>query len=154
MINKKNIKRCIASVMLGATILAGIGVTVKEKKTDHTEKLCLITEMLNKINPKDSSPLGVVLHQMPEMTKDYKEKGIENVSISYKSYEEERIETIYAKPVGKRIGNSTIQYIAPDDFELCREENGKVVCKKEVTVTEMHHYLEADVPYAKRLKLD
>ena len=155
MINKKNIKRCIASGVLGATILTGIGLTIKEVKTDHTEELCPITRILNIINPNDSSPLGIILHQIPAMEKDYKDKGMENVAIAYKHYYEEYIETIYSKPIGKKLENGEMIYVAPDGYTLDKiKNNGKHIYKKDITETRIHHYLEADTPYAKRLKID
>ncbi len=153
MINRRNIKRCIASGLLGATILTGIGLTIKEVKTDHTEELCPITKILNIINPNDSSPLGVVLHQIPAMQKDYKEKGMGDVAIEYRHYEEENTKTLYTKPIGKKLENGEIVYVAPNGYELYYE-NGKYICKKEVTETKMHHELVPELIYAKRLKID
>ena len=154
MINKSKIKRYVASTLLGATIIAGTGLAIKEATTDHTKELCPITKILNVINPKDSSPLGVVLHQIPAMQKDYKKQGFGDVAISYVTEEENRIETIYASPIGRRLENSTIEYIAPDGFEFYTTENGKVSCKKEILVPECHHYLEPELAYAKKLKID
>lgn len=153
MINKKNIKRCIASGVLGATILTGIGLTIKDAKTDHTEELCPITKILNIINPEDSAPLGIELHQIPAMQKDYKEKGMGNVAISYVHYYEEHIETVYAKSIGKKIIDGEMVYVFPDGYTLYLEGR-KPMGKKDIPVTEIHHDLVGDTPYAKRLKID
>ena len=153
MIDKSKIKRYVASGILGATILTGTGLAMNELKFDHTEELCPITKILNIINPKDSSPLGIVMHQIPAMQADYKEKGMGDVGISYLYEEEIYIETKYAKPIGTKLTNGETEYISPDGYELYLE-NGKYKCKKEVTKTILHHDLVADIPYAKKLRID
>lgn len=155
MIDKTKIKRYVASTILGFTLFTGGCVAIREATIDHTKELCPITKILNTINPKDSSPLGVNLHQIPAMQKDYKDKGMENVAISYMHYEEEHVETVYSKSIGKKLENGEMIYIAPDGYTLDKiKNNGKHIYKKDITETRTHHYLEADAPYAKRLKID
>lgn len=154
MIDKSKIKRYIASGLLGTTILTGCGIIIKETTTNHTEELCPITKILNVIDPKDSSPLGIVLHQIPAMQKDYKDNEMGNVAISYLNYDEHYIETVYCKPIGKSIENGQIKYLVPEGYTIYPINDYEYMCKKDISKIKSHHDLVAETPYVKKLKID
>ncbi len=45
---------------------------------DHTEKVCLITSLMNYIDQDSPIPYGIMKHQAPEISKELKEQGVEN----------------------------------------------------------------------------
>lgn len=143
---KKNIKKYAATGLLAAALLTGAGLGIHDTHVDHTREVCPITHIMN-VMPNLSYlqfgnylPSGVALHQWPEMERDYRDKGIENVQISYGKITEEVEETQTVVPIAmKREDGSTI-YTAPSGYCLTRDENGNLICQKTIVSTQDNGY--------------
>ena len=76
---KNRIKKFTGIVLLSALIAEGIALY--DSTIDHTSEICPITKMWNivpnNIESEDGSiiPTGIYVHQIPEMKKDFAEKG-------------------------------------------------------------------------------
>lgn len=139
---KKNIKKYAATGLLAASLLTGTALEIHDVHVDHTKEICPITHIMN-IIPNVSYlqldtylPTGVALHQWSEMEKDYLEKGIEDVQISYGKISEKVEETQITMPIAMKREDGSIIYAAPSGCYLTRDENGNLVCQKTIISTQ------------------
>lgn len=130
---KKNIKKYAASGLLAAYLLTMTGFEIHDTSVDHSEELCPITRILNVIpNMSKTSdvPTGIELHQIPQIKKEFKDKGIKNVEASYgETVQKEELVDIVLPTLVKNEDGS-VSYQAPANYILTTNGNGDVVCKK------------------------
>lgn len=130
-INKGNIKKFIVGTALLASFAGGIGgICVYDAQVNHTEEICKISSVLNSLgNPKDKTPIGYLIHQIPAMEKEYEEKGLENVNVSYGF----GVEIIESKDIVNPEKNTV--FVVPSGYTLTKDENGDFIgAKKECII--------------------
>ena len=132
---KNRIKKMTGIILLSALIADGIALY--DSTIDHTSEICPITKICNIIpNNVESEdgciiPTGIYVHQIPEMKKDFAEKGIHDCEISYGRVYTKKIDTEIVDPTIVKNEDGTITYYAPAGFRLINTEDG-VKCKKDI----------------------
>lgn len=170
-INKKKIKKYVGIGLLTATLTAGVGLVIYDKQIDHTQEVCPITKLFSipALVGGEYTPgftLGVALHQWPEMQKEYADKGIEDVSISFGKITKEVSNppvgymlttdgdgnSFYVSkvlPTAKTLEDGSIIYSAPAGYTLTTDENGNSICIKKIAL-EANEVDEIDMGYGFR----
>lgn len=124
-INKENIKRFTAGVVLTAVIGTPVGLVIGCKKTDHTKELCPITKVLNMLPGKNLDgyvkPLGAK-HQSAKLSEDFYSEKFNQQSDD----EEERliVSSSYGKIIYPETFVKTYQDGTEDVKEVYENENG------------------------------
>lgn len=134
-INKEKIMKYVGAGLLTAAIGLGVGLEVYDTHVDHTKEICPITQLgfIPLAIEGEYTPgftLGVAAHQWPEMEKEYAEKGIEDVTISYGKITAQDVKTEITSPIKDSTGNF---YCAPAGYVLTTDENGNPVCVRTST---------------------
>ena len=75
-INKENIKRFTAGVVLAAVVGTPVGLVIGCKKTDHSKELCPVTKLLNMLPNYKNAELDYEIprgaeHQLTHLAADY-----------------------------------------------------------------------------------
>lgn len=140
-INKENIKRFTAGVVLTAVIGTPVGLVIGCKKTDHTKELCPITKVLNMLPGKNLDgyvePLGAK-HQNVKLSEDFYSEKFNQQSDD----EEERL--IVSSSYGKIIYPEIFVKIYQDGTEEVFENENGYFCGEYGITT---NYSDGEVEY-------
>ena len=129
------IKLATAGVL--ATSLTTVAA-IHDASIDHTKEVCPLTKFLNLI-PNLSEyqlgeyiPTGVLLHQLKQMEKDYNQKGVSDVAISYGTITEQVNKTdTKAATTHTNYETKTTSYSCPVNYILSGSK-----CYKDTVVYE------------------
>ncbi len=137
--NEKIIKYTGAGI-LGVILASGIGLAINEATTNHTEKLCLTTRIMNSFGKeKNGVPEGIATHQIPKMQEELKKQGITDAVIKYEKageYIDSEELVLYPETVNKNDGSKA--YIIPASvledigFKTSYDEEGKLKLEKNI----------------------
>ena len=127
------IVKYVGAGLLTATLATGIGLKIYDTHIDHTQEICPISKICaihvpisGKYTP--GFTYGIALHQWPEMAKDYAEKGIKDVNISYGKLTKNVLETNTYSATKKILEDGSEVYAAPSGCIITTDENGNKIC--------------------------
>ena len=135
-INKQKIMKYVGAGLLTAAIGLGVGLEVYDTHVDHTKEICPITQFASSPLAVDGEytpgyTVGIKYHQLPEMEKDYAEKGIEDVTVSYGELTEPIINT----DIIAATKDSSGSYVVPSGYILATDANGNKIGVKKTQPT-------------------
>lgn len=140
-INGKRIAKYAGAGLLAAVLATGVGLGIYDTQVDHTQEICPITKLLSiptAVNGEyiPDFTMGISLHQFPEMKKDYADKGIEDVTISFGEQTKKVVDTQTVPPYIVTLEDGRQVYSAPAGYVLTIDENGNTVCVKKIVSEE------------------
>lgn len=90
---------------------------------DHTERVCLITSLMNYIDQDSPIPYGIMNHQAPEISKELRKQGIENPYFYLSEVPQLKGEPSAEEPQIITDGKNTME-IYPEGFYVVYDEEG------------------------------
>jgi hypothetical protein len=131
---KKNIKKYVVSGLLAAILLAGPALGYHGTNAEKVENVSSTLTFKEVITDLSKYPKMTSIDQ--EENLDFKTRCINNLNVYFGIVEEVVNQRYTTKPTKTKNEDGTVTYSAPVNYILTTDENGELICQKDVVCVE------------------